>query len=363
MSVTNILYHTREPVQSQRLLHGSVFQLTPRQSCVINRLFLWYWPLASGSLLVMTRPSGADVPQRKVNRAEWHNRYRRAHPSEAGGASATATQQLIVHRSLSLGSIAEIIPASFSAAQESKVASSAAFRYKENDKLSPHETYRANTLPSLYIQLSPPPFSSSTCIIHYATWKDLPGRDRRAGELGVSCGAGTCSSCESWDPFWTSGGMKTPALRLYSLMHTEQWSHTHTTHACAHAHTSADTHNYGVEVASNKLIILLRTVWNPNKTKVNQGGRAIIFWHQKDEEQIDSLLKLAWGPPVNLHCSRKKKKLKESQKSRLSKTLWKTIITIELCPRNDWSANEVTLSSSCSPETFLPPTLPSRGSL
>lgn len=154
----------------------------------------------------------------------------------------------------------------------------------------------------------PPPFSSSTCIIHYATWKDLPGRDRRAGELGVSCGAGTCSSCESWDPFWTSGGMKTPALRLYSLMHTEQWSHTHTTHACAHVHTSADTHNYGVEVASNKLIIPLRAVWNPNKTRVNQGGRAIIFWHQKDEEQIDSLLKLAWGPPANLRCSRKKLK-------------------------------------------------------
>lgn len=105
MSVTNISYHTRERVQSQRLLHGSVFQLPPRRSCVIDRLFLWYWPLASGSLLVMTRPSGANMPQRKVNGAEWHNRYRRAHPSEAGGASATATQQLIVHRSLSLSRI------------------------------------------------------------------------------------------------------------------------------------------------------------------------------------------------------------------------------------------------------------------
>lgn len=57
---------------------------------------------------------------------------------------------------LSLGSMAEIIPASFSAAQESKAAASAAFRYKENDRLSPHETNRANTLPSLYIQLPPP---------------------------------------------------------------------------------------------------------------------------------------------------------------------------------------------------------------
>lgn len=66
------------------------------------------------------------TPQRKVNRAERHNRYRRTRPSEAGGGAAA--QQLIVHLSLSLGSMAEIIPASFSAAPESKAVSSSGAR-------------------------------------------------------------------------------------------------------------------------------------------------------------------------------------------------------------------------------------------
>lgn len=244
MSVTNISYHTRESVQSQRLLHGSVFQLPPRRSCVIDRLFLWYWPLASGSLLVMTRPSGANMPQRKVNGAEWHNRYRRAHPSEAGGASATATQQLIVHRSLSRINGRNNSRIVFSGAGiKGGVLCSLQVQGKRQaltswDKPCKHITFIIHTTPH-----TPRPFSSSMCIIHYATWKDLPGRDRRAGELGVSCGAGTCSSCESWDPFWTSGGMKTPALRLDSLMHTEQWSHTHTTpHTHVRTHTPARTH-------------------------------------------------------------------------------------------------------------------------
>lgn len=126
----------------------------------------------------------------------------------------------------------------------------------------------------------------------------------------------------------------TCATTLFINAHGTMATYTHhTAHACAHAHTSADTHNYGVEVASNKLIILLRAVWNPNKTRVNQGGRAIIFWHQNDEEQIDSLLKLAWGPPANLRCSRTKKSWRSHRKVDCQKHCEKQSLHWTLSPK------------------------------
>lgn len=47
---------------------------------------------------VMTGPSGANMPQRKVNRAEWRYRYRQRHPSESGGGGRRG---LNVHQSRS----------------------------------------------------------------------------------------------------------------------------------------------------------------------------------------------------------------------------------------------------------------------
>lgn len=41
---------------------------------------------------VMTGPSGANMPQRKVNRAEWRYRYRQRHPSEGGGGGEAGAE-------------------------------------------------------------------------------------------------------------------------------------------------------------------------------------------------------------------------------------------------------------------------------
>lgn len=99
---------------------------------------------------IMTGPSGANMPQRKVNRPEWHYRYRQCHPSEAGGAQQRRDNNwLYISHS---GINCKIISASFSGAGKSKWAASAPLRDKIHDRLSPNQTNCTNTLPSLYIQ-------------------------------------------------------------------------------------------------------------------------------------------------------------------------------------------------------------------
>lgn len=98
----------------------------------------------------MTRASGANMPQRKVNSPEWHYKYRQCHQSDAGGARQQHDNNwLYISRSRIH---CKVISASFSVAGESKWAASAPLIDNMYDRLSPNQTNYTNTLPSLYIQ-------------------------------------------------------------------------------------------------------------------------------------------------------------------------------------------------------------------
>lgn len=100
---------------------------------------------------IMTRPSGANMPQRKVNRPKWQYRYRQCHPSEPGGSQQRHDNNwlYISHSGINYG----ILSASFSDAQKSKWAGSALKGQDAvYDRLSPNQTNCTNTLPSLFIQ-------------------------------------------------------------------------------------------------------------------------------------------------------------------------------------------------------------------
>lgn len=157
---------------------------------------------------VMTGTSGANMSHRKVNRAEWHYRYRQRHLS---GGSTTTWQQLTVHQSL-----ADQLQNRFCIISVSVSAASASLSCKIHDGFSPNQTNGTNTLPSLYIReiWGFPSFFH----VHYSLryMKELLQCGRHAGELVVSCWAWSGSSWESWDPFWVSGGLKT---LQYSSIH------------------------------------------------------------------------------------------------------------------------------------------------